>query len=322
MRHPTTRVLALLELLQSQARMNGAELAARLEVDRRTLRRYIATLEDIGIPILAERGRHGGYALMPGFKLPPMMFTDDEALALSLGLLAARGLGLAESAPASASARSKLERLMPAQLQHRVRAIGETVKLDLPEAAAPSDKAVFVTLSSAALSRHQVRLHYRTADGRTTERTVDPYGLAFHAGCWYAVGQCHLRQGVRTFRLDRIVQAGALAKQFARPTGFDVLHHLRQSVATLPRAFAVEVLLKTGLTTARGLAADALGLLEQTDAGVILHNQSDDLGWLARQLAALPVDFEVRKPQQLCDELTTLAQRLLRCAQPPQMPAN
>src|SRR5471030_1519892 len=147
MYHPTTRVLAVLELLQTHGRLSGADLASRLGVDGRTLRRYIVMLEDIGIPITAERGRYGGYALMPGFKLPPMMFTDDEALALSLGLLAARGLGLAEAAPAVASAQAKLARIMPEGLRRRVGAIDETVRLDLHvgagrDAAAPGAAAL------------------------------------------------------------------------------------------------------------------------------------------------------------------------------------
>jgi predicted DNA-binding transcriptional regulator YafY len=117
MARPTTRVLAVLELLQAHGRMSGAELARRLAVDRRTVRRYIAALEELGIPVTAERGSAGGYMLVAGFKLPPMTFTDDEALALSVGLLAARGLGLAAAAPAVASVQAKLERVMPAGLK-------------------------------------------------------------------------------------------------------------------------------------------------------------------------------------------------------------
>src|SRR4029078_2766541 len=109
MPRPTTRVLAVLELLQSHAQTSGAELARRLEVDGRTLRRYIAVLEEMGIPVTAERGRRGVYIVVACFKLPPMIFNDDEALALSVGLLAARVLGLAEGAPAVASAQAKLE---------------------------------------------------------------------------------------------------------------------------------------------------------------------------------------------------------------------
>src|SRR4029079_1233850 len=99
MDHPTTRVLAALELLQARGRVTGAELAGRLGGHPRTVRRSIALLEEMGIPITAERGRHGAYSLVAGFKLPPMMFTEDEALALSVGLLAARGLGVAEAGP-------------------------------------------------------------------------------------------------------------------------------------------------------------------------------------------------------------------------------
>ena len=95
MRSPTTRVLAVLELLQTHRRLSGTELAQRLNVDGRTLRRYIGRLEELGIPVMAERGRYGNYSLVAGYKLPPMMFSDDEALALSVGLVAARSLGLA-----------------------------------------------------------------------------------------------------------------------------------------------------------------------------------------------------------------------------------
>src|SRR5258708_32232740 len=113
MPHPTTRVLAVLELLQSHGQIGGAELARRVEVDRRTLRRYIAMLEEMGIPITTEQGRYGGYRLVPGYKLPPMMFTDEEAQALSLGLIPARGFGPADAAPALQSAQANVGRGLP-----------------------------------------------------------------------------------------------------------------------------------------------------------------------------------------------------------------
>ncbi|WP_377705047.1 helix-turn-helix transcriptional regulator [Pseudoduganella sp. UC29_71] len=314
MYHPTTRVLAVLELLQTHGRLSGAEMSRRLEVDGRTLRRYIVMLEQIGIPILSERGRHGGYALMPGFKLPPMMFTDDEALALSLGLLAARSLGLAEAAPAVASAQAKLERIMPAGLKQRVGAIDETVRLDLERATAPQDNAALVTLSSAAQARQRVQLRYKPPGAAETERGFDPYGLAFYDGCWYAVGHCHLRQDMRTFRLDRIVSAAPLPHGFARPDGFDALAHLRTSLAAMPRAYAATVLLETDLRTAQRYLMDVIGLFEQTDEGVLLHNQSDDLAWFARELASLPFGFRIISPDSLRAELNTIAQRLSQIA--------
>src|SRR5919205_3706811 len=115
MYHPTTRVLTVLELLQALPRLSGAELAERLEVDRRTVRRYVSMLQELGVPVESEAGRYGGYRLRPGYKLPPMMFTEEEALALSLGLLLSRRLGLSEAAPAIEGALAKLDRVLPDQ---------------------------------------------------------------------------------------------------------------------------------------------------------------------------------------------------------------
>jgi predicted DNA-binding transcriptional regulator YafY len=314
MYRPTTRVLALLELLQTHGRMSGAELAPRLGVDRRTLRRYIGKLEDIGIPITAERGPAGGYALMPGFKLPPMMFTEDETLALSLGLLAARGLGLAEAAPAVASAQAKLERVMPDGLKRRVRDVDETVKLDAARAIAPPDNQALVALTGAAQACRRVLLRYRDQRGEESVRRFDPYGLALRHGRWYAAGLCHLRQALRTFRLDRVVVVEPLAEQFERPPGFDAMAHVVQAVATLPRAITIEVLLKTDAASVRAHLFAEAGVLEETAEGVVIHAQSDELDWFARQLAGMPFDFEIRQPPELHAAVGACVQRLLRCS--------
>jgi len=314
MYRPTTRVLALLELLQTHGRMSGAELAPRLGVDRRTLRRYIGKLEDIGIPITAERGPAGGYALMPGFKLPPMMFTEDETLALSLGLLAARGLGLAEAAPAVASAQAKLERVMPEGLRRRVRAVGDTVKLDARRAHAPANNQALVVLTEAAQACRRVALCYRDQQGSESERRFDPYGLALRHGRWYAAGMCHLRKALRTFRLDRIVDVAPLAEQFERPADFDAMAHVVQAVATLPRAFTIEVLLKTDLASARAHLFAEAGVFEESPEGVTIHAQSDELDWFARQLAGMPFDFEIRQPPELHAAVGECVRRLLRCS--------
>jgi predicted DNA-binding transcriptional regulator YafY len=314
MYRPTTRVLALLELLQTHGRMSGAELAPRLGVDRRTLRRYVGKLEDIGIPITAERGRAGGYALMPGFKLPPMMFTEDETLALSLGLLAARGLGLAEAAPAVASAQAKLERVMPDGLRRRVRAVDDTVKLDAVRVIAPGDNQALVALTGAAQACLQVLLRYRDLRGDESVRRFDPYGLALRHGRWYAAGWCHLRQALRTFRLDRIAGVETLAEPFERPPGFDAMAHVVQAVATLPRAFTIEVLLKTDAVSARAHLFAEAGVFEETAGGVVIHAQSDELDWFARQLAGMPFDFEIRRPPELHAAVGDCVRRLLRCS--------
>ena len=311
MYHPTTRVLAVLELLQAHGRLGGADLSRRLGVDARTLRRYIARLEDIGVPITAERGRYGGYALAAGFKLPPMMFTGEEALALSLGLLAARSLGLDAAQPAVASAHAKLERVMPAPLKRRMRAIDETVALDLSKAPAGNDHVALAALSGAAQARQRVRLHYRAANGDDSERDFDAYGLGYRGGRWYVVGHCHLRRGLRSFRLDRVRDVRPLPASFGRPDGFDTLAHLAQSIATLPRAHAIEVLLHADLATARGALFEGIGLFEPVRGGVLLHAQADDLDWFARELMRLPFRFEARQPVALRTALAARAKWLL-----------
>jgi predicted DNA-binding transcriptional regulator YafY len=312
MSHPITRVLAVLELLQAHGRMSGSELARRLEVDPRTVRRYIRRLEELGIPVTAERGRDGSYMLVAGFKLPPMMFTADEALAVSVGLLAARELGLAAAAPAVASARSKLERVMPATLKRRVRAVDETVTLDLSRATAPNDNSALVALTTAAQAQARVSLRYRAARGPETERHFDPYGLAYRGGRWYAVGLCHASGGLRSFRLDRVVSVRPLPTGFARPPGFDALEHLTFSIATLPRDHSIEVLLLADLATARRELFPAAGVLEPAKGGVLLRSQADDLDWFARELARLPFGFEIHSPRALQAAVAALARRLSR----------
>jgi predicted DNA-binding transcriptional regulator YafY len=316
MSRPTLRVLAVLELLQSQGRISGPELARRIGVDGRTLRRYIAMLEELGIPIVAERGRFGGYALVPGFKLPPLVFTNDEALALSVGLLAARSLGLADAAPAVAGAQAKLQRVMPHALKRRLRAIDETVALDLSRRnAAPEDNAALVTLSTAAQARQRVHLRYRSGEQQDTARDFDPYGLVWRGGRWYAVGHCHLRRDVRSFRLDRVIDVHTLPASFGRPDGFDALEHLARSVATLPRAHAIEVLLRTDLDRARRETFDAIGVFTPEGDAVRLSAQADDLDWFARELSRLSFDFSVLSPPALRTAMKRQSARLQRLAE-------
>jgi predicted DNA-binding transcriptional regulator YafY len=306
---PATRVLAVLELLQARGMVGGAELAERLGVDRRTVRRYVAMLEELGIPIASERGRDGGYKLMAGYKLPPMMFTDDEALALSVGLQAARRLGLAEAAPAVESALAKIERVTPPALKRRMRGIADTIALDIVEGPAGNNSAL-MTLSAAALAQQRVSLAYTSENGRSSEREFDPYGLGYRAGRWYTVGHCHLRRDLRSFRLDRIAEVQPLPASFRRPDKFDVLGYLTDSIATLPRTHSIEVLLDTDLATARRQIFAGFGVLKAAAGGVSLRIEAETLEWVARELARLPFAVTVLKPAALVDEMALLVARL------------
>jgi predicted DNA-binding transcriptional regulator YafY len=314
MSQPTTRVLALLEMLQAREVTGGAELARALEVDRRTLRRYIVMLEELGIPIVTTQGRYGGYQVVPGFKLPPMIFSDEEALALAVGLMAARGLGLAQTMPAVASARAKLDRVFPAKLKTRLRAVDESVALELTRPTAVIDQQVLGLLCSASQERRRVRMVYQSRSDEQTEREFDPYGLVYRAGRWYIVGWCHLRRGLRSFRLDRVVSASSLTVTFERPADFDTLAYLKQSITMIPRAHAVEVMLKTDLASAQRAVVPYVGVLECVDEGILLRAQADDLNWISRELARLPFDFKVRSPDALRAAVARTAQRLAQNA--------
>ena len=312
MYRPTTRLLTVLELLQARGRIGGGELAQRLEVDERSVRRYVAMLQDIGIPITSERGRHGGYRLRPGFRLPPMMFTEDEALALTLGLLTARRLGVAGVAPAFEGALAKVDRVLPVAVRDEVRAVQDTLVIDVPEPDGSPAPELVLAFSAAALERRRLRIRHRSGTRETT-REIDPYGLVYREQRWYAVGWCHLRSDVRVFRLDRVLEAAPLEATFTRPEGFDVRAHLVSTLARTWSGWTAEVLLDAPLDVARRAISPIVGTVEDTPDGPLLRTHADSLDWVARFLAGLPCHFVVREPPELLDAIRRLGARLEEC---------
>jgi predicted DNA-binding transcriptional regulator YafY len=307
---PTARVLTVLELLQSHGRLTGAELARRLEVDIRTVRNYVETLTDLGIPVEAERGRYGAYRLRPGYKLPPLIFSEDESLALTLSLLLARGNGIAQTSPAVESVLAKIERVLPQTTRARVQAVEQTVIFERSFFhAAPSTSAVTV-LSTAVQAGQSVRLQYRSAHSDMTERVFDPHGVVYHAGIWYTIGYCHLRQGQRLFRLDRIQQVEVTSETFSPPVNFDALAVLQRALASVPRAWQIEVWLESTSEEVQHQTHFPKTLFEEVDNGVILRVDVEDLPWMARLLAGLGIPFIVHRPLELCDVLRQYARTL------------
>jgi predicted DNA-binding transcriptional regulator YafY len=314
---PTTRVLTVLELLQSRKQMSGRELAERLEVDLRTVRRYIVMLQDLGIPVEGTRGRYGAYHLRPGYKLPPLMFNDEEALAITLGLLIARKMGLNVATAVTEGALAKIERVLPVTISKQVQAVQETLSLDVVFQTDSLPRSEFVmTLSTAALQHNVVWLRYHAYEAAaTTERLLDPYGLVYRSGYWYVAGYCHLRQGLRTFRLDRIVDVRLCSDQFSRPDDFDCLEFVTRSISQTPGTYLVEVWLETTLEEAQRIVPPALALLEPEDGGVLLRCYFNTLRGVADVLVNLHCAFVVRQPDVLRDELRLLAQRIATMAE-------
>ncbi len=299
----------MLELLQAHHRMTGTELAHRLDVDERTVRRYAARLGDLGVPVAAERGRHGGYRLMPGYKLPPLMLTDDEATAVVLGLLAGRRVGLPGQATESALA--KVQRVLPAALRDRVQALQDTLGFTLAarDAAAPATDAL-LTLAAATREQRPVRLRYRSWRGETSERDLDPYGLVFHSGRWYVTGHDHRSGETRTFRVDRVASAEPRPGAFDVPAGLDPVQHVTRSLARVPYRHEVEVLLETTLADARRRVPASVATLTETGGGVLMTTRAEHLDGMARMLAGLGWPFVVRRPDALRDHLRDLARTL------------
>ena len=296
---PTARVLTVLELLQSHGRMTGAELARRLEINIRTVRDYVEMLLDLGIPVEAERGRYGGYRLRPGYKLPPLIFTEDESLALTLSLVMAREHGLAVASPAFEGALAKVMRVLPETTRAQIQAIERTVILeDRSFRVAPS--VLTVTLLSSALQTGRcVRLHYCSARAVVTERIFDPYGVVYHEGAWYTIGYCHLRQEQRLFRLDRIQRIELTGETFSPPADFHALEAVQQALASVPGTWQVEVWLQSTLEEIQRKTRLSKAQFEEVSNGVLLRGEVENLPWMACFLAGLGIPLSIHHPPEL-----------------------
>ncbi|SNT65947.1 Predicted DNA-binding transcriptional regulator YafY, contains an HTH and WYL domains [Asanoa hainanensis] len=312
MSHPASRVLGMLELLQTHHHLTGADLGARLGVDERTVRRYATTLADLGIPVVAARGRYGGYRLSPGYKLPPLMLTDDEAAAVVLGLIAAEHLGLTTEAPATGLALAKIRRVLPTNLAERLAGVQESLGFTVDRRVTEARPATttLLTLGAAARSTRRVSLTYRSWQGAVSLREVDPYGLVFHAGRWYVTGFDHRRAEVRTFRLDRITAVDIGEATFVVPDGFDAVGHVTRSLAGVPYTWEVEVLFEAEIAAVRRRVPATVAEITETGDGVLLKARAQSLPGMAQMLAGLGWPFRIVGPPELRDAVREHAERL------------
>jgi len=309
---PTGRVLAMLELLQTGGQRTVGELAARLGVEERTVRRYAGHLADLGIPVEAQRGRYGGYRLLPGYKLPPLMLTDDEAVAVVLGLVAAEREGLATTDhAATASALAKVSRVLPRPLGRRLESLLSTAQFTTPvRTTAPAVADTLLALASAAQAQRTVVIAYTAWDGRESQRELDLYGLVFHAGRWYVTGHDHGRDDVRTFRLDRIASVRQGDGGYVVPADFDARTQVVSGIAAVRWSHEVSVVLHTTLADAVERLPPSVGRLSGHVDGVLLQARAERLDGMARMLAGLGWDFEVIAPDALRREVLALSDRL------------
>src|SRR5258708_7282840 len=310
MYYSTSRVLAVLDLLQNHGQMRGDDLAARLEVDVRTVRRYALILRERGIPVEVKRGSYGGYSLPAGYR-QPLALTKDEALALTYGLLGAgkQALGLDERD--AARTLKKVTRVLPAATRDLIGALDGAVTFATPRPAGDIGGAPkwLDAVVQAIQARQRVRIHYHAQKGDVTERDVDPYQVAYRAGRWYLVGHCHLRADLRVFRLDHIQHARALAETFT-PQPVDAIAAVERSIAQVPWPWDFALLPDPPLDTLRSrMPATVASFPPQAD-GVLLRGFADDLDWLAWTLSCLRCPLVIVRPVELPDPVRRLADRL------------
>ena len=312
---PTSRLLELLELLQARPLITGRELAERLAVDTRTVRRYVAALQELGIPVEGQRGVGGGYRMRPGFRLPPLMLSDDEAVVVVLGLLASARLGI-ERAESVESALTKLNRVLPVGLRRRVEALETTLGFTTAETSGVPVRGESVLLLADAIRRRKrLEIRYRSFEGEETQRELSPYGLVVHSGRWYLAAYDHGREDLRVFRVDRI-QRLAVGDEAALPAadGFDAVTHVSRSLARVPWKWEVEVLLDVPIDRAAERIPPTLGELFETERGTMLRMRVGSLSWMASVLAGLGCGFTINRPDELRASVRELAERLEKSA--------
>jgi predicted DNA-binding transcriptional regulator YafY len=307
---PTSRLLELLELLQGRQLTTGREIADRLGIDARTVRRYVDVLQGLGIPVEGQRGVGGGYRIRPGYRLPPLMLGDEEAVAVVLGLLATRAG--AEGSEVVDGALAKINRVLPSTLRRQVEALEETLGFTATRGgAAAADAGVVLLVADAIRRRRRLRTSYRTFAGEESERELSPYGLVVHSGRWYLAAYDHLRDDLRTFRLDRMWRA-ALAEPAALPPpeGFDAVAHVTRALASVPWKWEVEVLLELPIDVAARRIPATLAEVVEDAGGTLLRMRVESLDWMASVLAGLGCGFTIRRPDELRASVRALGARL------------
>jgi len=309
---PTARLLELLELLQERPLTTGREIAERLSIDARTVRRYIAALQELGIPVEGQRGVGGGYRVRPGYRLPPLMLSDDEAVIVVLGLMAARRQGLDTDQGSAEGALAKIHRVLPDLLRRRVEALETTLGFTAAErSGAPVAGDTVLLLADAVRRGRRVRTAYRSYSGERTRRELSPYGLVVHAGRWYLAAHDHLREDLRTFRIDRMRTTKIVdGRALPAPDGFDAVEHVSRSLARAPWGTEIEVMLDLTVDQAARRLPPTLAELVETDEGTLLRMRADSLDWVAGMLASLGCAFTIRSPDELRASVQALAARL------------
>jgi predicted DNA-binding transcriptional regulator YafY len=310
----SSRLLELLALLQARRDWQAAELAERLEVSQRTIRRDVDRLRGLGYPVESGTGPAGGYRLQAGTAMPPLLLDDDEAIAIAVGLGTAARSSVAGIEETSVRALVKLEQVLPAHLRRRVRAVGAATVA--PPVDGPTvDPQDLTAVAAACRDSECVRFAYRSRDGSDTRREVEPHSLVNLGRRWYLVAWDRSRDDWRTFRVDRLTKVASTSVRCEKrklPVP-DAARWVEQSISRMPSRFEAELRLKASAEEMAARMPRHAKAFEPIDHGSCRYRTGDDdLGWLALRIAMFDVDFDIDGPPELIDRLEALAGRLQR----------
>ncbi|GAA4069572.1 YafY family protein [Actinomadura miaoliensis] len=316
----SARLLNLLSLLQTPREWPGAELAARLGVSTRTIRRDIDRLRELGYPVEATMGPDGGYRLVAGTAMPPLLLDDEEAVAIAVGLRTAAGNPVEGIGEASVRALAKLEQVLPSRLRHRVGAF-TSATVPLPAGDGPSvNPEDLAVLASAAAARERLRFGYRAGDGTESRRLVEPHRLVATGRRWYLVAFDNDRDDWRIFRVDRVRRPHRTGQRCAArelPGREDAAAFLTRKINSLLPSYTAVVTLHMPAERARGRVGDGPDAVEPLDDNRCrVRSDTDTLEWLAARLIMLGCEFEVHEPPELIAYLRELSARTARAVSP------
>ncbi|MPY64608.1 helix-turn-helix transcriptional regulator [Streptomyces spongiae] len=312
------RLLQLLSLLQTPREWPGGELAGRLGVSRRTVRRDIDRLRELGYPVQATKGSDGGYRLVAGKAMPPLVLDDEEAVAIAVGLRAGAGHAVEGVDEASVRALAKLEQVLPSRLRHRVSTLqAATTPLTSGDGATVAPETLTV-MASAVAGQERLRFAYRAGDGTETRRLTEPYRLVSTGRRWYLVAYDLDRADWRTFRVDRVSDPFATGARFAPrelPTG-SAAEYLRQSMYRRQEAYEFDVTFAAPAEFVAARLPRWMGSPEAVDelSCRLRATSEGPMEWLAVRLALLDCEFTVHEPTELVEHVRELGTRLTRAA--------
>ncbi|MFK4105663.1 helix-turn-helix transcriptional regulator [Streptomyces sp. NPDC019531] len=312
------RLLTLLSLLQTPREWPGGELADRLGVSRRTVRRDIDRLRELGYPVQATMGSDGGYRLVAGKAMPPLVLDDEEAVAIAVGLRAGAGHAVEGVEEASVRALAKLEQVLPSRLRHRVSTLqSATTPLTSGDGATIATETLTVMASTVA-GHERLRFAYRAKDGAESRRVVEPYRLVSTGRRWYLVAYDLDRGDWRTFRVDRVSDPFATGARFAPrelPTG-SAAEYLRQSMYRRQETYEMVVTFEADVSVVGARVPGWVGVPESLGEGRCRLRAAvgDAVEWMAVRLAMTGVEFTVQEPTELVEAVRKLGERMVRAA--------